>query len=153
MAAMDRIDRKLLTLLQADASRTNAQLADEVGLAPSSCLRRIRRLEAAGLILRTVAILDPVRAGKNLKVILAVELTRHDEPNRRRFLELAARQPAVVQAYGVTGQTDVILMLRVADMDEVTALCELLFGEGSNVTRYYTMVVNKTAKETTAIPL
>lgn len=46
-----------------------------------------------------------------------------------------------------------ILMLRVADMDEVTALCELLFGEGSNVTRYYTMVVNKTAKETTAVPL
>ena len=86
-------------------------------------------------------------------MIIAVELARHDEPSRRRFLELAARQPAVVQAYGVTGQTDVMLMLRVADMDEVTALCELLFGEGSNVTRYYTMVVNKVGKETTAIPL
>lgn len=150
---MDRIDRKLLNLLQADASRTNAQLADKVGLAPSSCLRRIRRLEQAGLILRTVAILDPVKAGKNLKVIIAVELARHDEPSRRQFLELAARQPAVVQAYGVTGQTDVMLMLRVADMDEVTALCELLFDGHSNVTRYYTMVVNKTGKETTAIPL
>ncbi|HEV7327464.1 MAG TPA: Lrp/AsnC family transcriptional regulator [Bosea sp. (in: a-proteobacteria)] len=150
---MDRIDRRLLTLLQEDASRTNAQLADEVGLAPSSCLRRIRRLEAAGLILRTVAILDPAKSGKGLKVIIAVELARHDEPNRRRFLELAARQPAVVQAYGVTGQTDAMLMLRVADMDEVAALCELLFDGHSNVSRYYTMVVNKTAKETTAIPL
>lgn len=153
MAAMDRIDRKLLNLLQADASRTNAQLAEEVGLAPSSCLRRIRRLEAAGLILRTVAILDLAKAGKGLKVIIAVELARHDEPSRRQFLELAARQPAVVQAYGVTGQTDVILILRVADMDEVTALCELLFDEHSNVARYYTMVVNKTGKETTAVSL
>lgn len=153
MAAMDRIDRKLLNLLQADASRTNAQLADEVGLAPSSCLRRIRRLEAAGMILRTVAILDPAKTGKGLKVIITVELARHDEPSRRQFLELASRQPAVVQAYSVTGQTDAILMLRVADMDEVTALCELLFDERSNVTRYYTMIVKKTGKETTAIPL
>jgi DNA-binding Lrp family transcriptional regulator len=150
---MDHIDRKLLTLLQEDASRTNALLADEVGLAPSSCLRRVRRLEAAGLILRTVAILDPAKSGKGLKVIIAVELARHDEPNRRRFLESAARHPAVVQAYGVTGQTDAMLMLRVADMDEVAALCELLFDGHSNVSRYYTMVVNKTAKETTAIPL
>lgn len=87
MAEMDRIDRKLLNLLQENASRTNAQLADEVGLAPSSCLRRIRRLEAAGLILRTVAILDPAKSGKGLKVIIAVELARHDEPSRRQFLD------------------------------------------------------------------
>jgi len=150
---MDHLDRKLLTLLQADASLTNAQLAEKVGLSPSSSMRRIRRLEASGVIARTVAILDPVKAGKNLKVIITVELARHDEATMRAFLDRAAREAIVVQAYSVTGQTDAVLMLRAATMDEVTGLCERLFEERSNVIRYYTMIVNRTAKETTAIPL
>jgi Lrp/AsnC family leucine-responsive transcriptional regulator len=61
---MDRIDRRLLNLLQEDASRTNARLAEEVGLSPSSCLRRIRRLTSAGVIDRIVAVLNPAKAGR-----------------------------------------------------------------------------------------
>ncbi len=60
---MDKIDRKLLKLLQEDASRTNAELAAEVGLSPSSCLRRIRRLHDTGVIDRVVAVLNPAKAG------------------------------------------------------------------------------------------
>src|SRR2546421_6154974 len=106
---MDRIDRRLLSLLQQDASRTNADLAEEVGLSPSSCLRRIRRLKSAGIIDRIVAILSPAKAGRGMKAIVTVELERHGEQHMRRFLELAALEAAVIQAYGVSGETDVVL--------------------------------------------
>ncbi|RWQ29282.1 Lrp/AsnC family transcriptional regulator [Mesorhizobium sp.] len=150
---MDRIDRKLLKLLQEDASRTNADLAAEVGLSSSSCLRRIRRLKSVGVIDRVVALLDPAKAGRGMKAIVTVELERHGEQHMRRFLELAAMEPVVIQAYSVSGSTDAVLMLRLMDMDEFDTLCERLFRDRTNVARYYTMFVIRTAKETTAIPL
>jgi DNA-binding Lrp family transcriptional regulator len=150
---MDRIDRKLLRLLQEDASRTNADLAAEVGLSPSSCLRRIRRLKSAGVIDRVVALLNPAKAGRGMKAIVTVELERHGEQHMRRFLELAVLEPAVIQAYSVSGSTDAVLLLRLTDMEEFDVLCERLFRDRTNVARYYTMFVIRTAKETTAIPL
>lgn len=150
---MDRIDKRLLNLLQKDASRTNANLADEVGLSPSSCLRRIRRLRSTGIIDRVVAILNPAKAGRGLRAIVTVELERHGEQHMRRFLDLAAQEPAVNQAYGVSGQTDAFLILRLVDMDEFDALCDRLLRDQANVARFYTMFVIKTAKEATSIPL
>lgn len=150
---MDRIDKRLLNLLQKDASRTNADLADEVGLSPSSCLRRIRRLRSGGIIDRVVAILNPAKAGRGLRAVVTVELERHGEQHMRRFLDLAAQEPAVSQAYGVSGQTDAFLILRLADMDEFDALCDRLLRDQANVARFYTMFVIKTAKEATSIPL
>lgn len=150
---MDRIDGKLLALLQQDASRTNADLAAEVGLSPSSCLRRIRRLTAAGIIDRIVAVLNPAKAGRSVKAIITVELERHGEQYVRRFLDLVVREPAVTHAYSVSGAMDALLMLRLKDMEELDALTERLFREESNVARYYTTFVIRTGKETTEIPL
>lgn len=150
---MDLIDRRLLNLMQKDASRTNADLAEEVGLSPSSCLRRIRRLRSTGIIDRIAAILNPTKAGRGLKAIVMVALERHGENHMNRFLNLAAAEPAVVQAYGVSGETDVVLMLRLADMEEFDVLRERLFKDETNVTRYYTKFVMRTAKDTTEMPL
>ncbi|MBP0615184.1 Lrp/AsnC family transcriptional regulator [Jiella mangrovi] len=150
---MDRIDRKLLELLQRDASRTNADLAEKIGLAPSSCLRRVRRLRKTGVIDRIVAILNPAKAGRTLKAVVTVELKLHGEQHMRRFLDFATRENAVSQAYAVTGQTDVILILRLRDTEELNAVCERLFEDQSNVTRFYTMLVRRTAKDDTAISM
>lgn len=150
---MDRIDRKLLTLMQRDAGRTNASLADAVGLAPSSCLRRIRRLKASGVIDRIVAILNPAKAGRVLRALVTVELKEHGEQQMRRFLDMASAEDAVSQAYAVTGSVDVVLVMRLADMDEFDALCERLFRDHTNVARFYTLVVIRTAKDETAIAL
>lgn len=150
---MDRIDRKLLNLLQRDASRTNADMADEVGLSPSSCLRRIRRLRQTGVIDRIVAILNPARTGRMLKALVTVELKLHGEQYMRRFLDLAVREDAVAQAYAVTGEVDVVLMLRLRDMEEFDALCDRLFRDQTNVARFFTMMVIRTAKNETAVPL
>lgn len=150
---MDRIDRKLLTLMQRDAGRTNASLADAVGLSPSSCLRRVRRLRASGVIDRIVAILNPAKAGRGLRAIVTVELKEHGEQQMRRFLGLASAEPAVSQAYAVTGSVDVVLVMRLVDMEEFDALCERLFRDRTNVARFYTLVVIRTAKDDTAIAL
>lgn len=150
---LDRIDRKILDLLQRDASRTNAQIADQVGLSPSTCLRRVRRLRRGGVIDRVVAVLDPAQLGRGLKAIVTVELERHGAQTQRRFLDLACREPAVRQAYAVTGQTDIVLMLMLRDVEEFDALCERLFREDTGVARFFTMMVIRTAREETAIPL
>ena len=150
---MDGIDKKLLNLLQRDASRTNANLADEVGLSASSCLRRIRRLRSAGIVDRIVAILNPAKAGKTLKAVVTVELKEHGEQHMRRFLDLVTKEESVSQAYAVTGEIDVLLMMRLKDMDEFDALCDKLFRERTNVARFYTMIIIRTAKEETAISI
>lgn len=150
---MDRIDRKLLNLLQRDASRTNVDMADEVGLSPSSCLRRVRRLHKTGIIDRIVAILNPAKTGRLLKALVTVELKLHGEQHMRRFLDLAIAEEAVSQAYAVTGETDVVLLLCLRDMEEFDALCDRLFRDRTNVARFFTMMVIRTAKEETAIPL
>lgn len=150
---MDRIDRKLLNLLQRDASRTNVDIAEEVGLSPSSCLRRVRRLRKAGIIERVVAILNPARTGRVLQALVTVELRLHGEQHMRRFLDLAIAEDAVSQAYAVTGETDVVLMLSLRDMEEFDALCDRLFRDQTNVARFFTMIVIRTAKKETAIPL
>ena len=148
---MDRIDRKLLNLMQRDASRTNVDMADEVGLSPSSCLRRVQRLKTSGVIDRIVAILNPARAGRAIKALVTVELKLHGEQHMRRFLDIASAEEAVSHAYAVTGETDVVLMLRLRDMEEFDALCGRLFRDQTNVARFFTMMVIRTAKEETAI--
>lgn len=150
---MDRIDRKLLTLMQHDAAQTNAALADAVGLSPSSCLRRIRRLRASGIIDRIVAIVNPARAGRILRAIVTVELKEHGEQQMRRFLDMASAEDAVSQAYAVTGAVDVVLVMRLRDMEEFDTLCERLFRDRTNVARFFTLVVIRTAKDETAIAL
>lgn len=150
---MDRIDRTLLNLLQRDAARSNVALAEAVGLAPSSCLRRLQRLKASGVIARIVAILHSAKAGRPLKAWVTVELKLHGEQHMRRFLERAAAEEAVAQAHGVTGAVDVVLLLQLRDMEEFDALCQRLFRDETNVARFVTMVVIRTAKEETAIVL
>ncbi|KZM50446.1 Lrp/AsnC family transcriptional regulator [Labrenzia sp. OB1] len=150
---MDRIDRKLLNLLQRDASRTNVDMADKVGLSPSSCLRRLQRLRKSGMIDRIVAILNPARAGRGIKALVTVELKLHGEQHMRRFLDIASAEEAVSNAYSVTGETDVVLMLRLTDMEEFDALSDRLFRDNNNVARFFTMIVIRTAKEESAIEL
>ncbi|MFK7901760.1 MAG: Lrp/AsnC family transcriptional regulator [Nitratireductor sp.] len=150
---MDKIDRKLLNLMQLDASRTNVDMAEEVGLSPSSCLRRVQRLHKTGLIQRIVALINPAKAGRVIKAIVTVELKVHSEQFMRRFLDIATKEEAVSSAYAVTGNTDVVLMLRLRDMEEFDELCDRLFRDQNNVLRFFTMIVIRTAKEETMIKL
>lgn len=138
---MDRIDRKILARLQEDASIANNDLADCVGLAPSSCLRRVRQLKADGIITRTIALTDPKKMGRALKAIITVKLADHGKAARRDWLHDLDDEDAVSQVYSVSGETDVVVVLNLADMDELQSLSERLFSDNQNVIQFTTMFV------------
>jgi Lrp/AsnC family leucine-responsive transcriptional regulator len=110
-------DRRLLDALQEDATRSQIELADIAGMSRTSCWRRIRDFEEAGLIERQVAILDPRQAGFQIQVLLAVAMTEHTDENRHGFERHVQTLPEVTECYSVSGERDYIVQVIVADMD------------------------------------
>lgn len=141
MVTLDRIDRRILDHLQKDASIRNNDLADLVGLAPSSCLRRVRRLRATGVIKRTVALTDPEKMGRALKAIIAVKLADHGAASRKEWLVSLDGEPAVSQVYSVSGDIDVVVVLTLTNMSEFQELSQRLFSENDNVVQFQSMFV------------
>ena len=110
-------DRRLLDALQVDATRSQVELADLAGMSRTSCWRRIRDFEKAGLIERQVAILDPRQAGFQIQVLLAVAMTEHTDENRHDFERHVQTLPEVTECYSVSGERDYVLHVIVEDMD------------------------------------
>jgi len=145
---MDKLDQKILQILQADADITNAALAERVHLAPSSCLRRVRRLKDTGIIKKTVCVIDEKALGRTLKAVVEVDLERHGTEAQAVFHEQVKIEPSISNGYTVTGDRDVVLILTLRDMEEYQAVCERLFNHDKNVIRFKTTFVIKTFKET-----
>ena len=110
-------DRRLLDALQVDATRSQVELADLAGMSRTSCWRRIRDFEKAGLIERQVAILDPRQAGFQIQVLLAVAMTEHTDENRHDFERHVQTLPEVTECFSVSGERDYVLHVIVKDMD------------------------------------
>ncbi len=110
-------DRRLLDALQVDATRSQIELADLAGMSRTSCWRRIRDFEKAGLIERQVAILDPRQAGFQIHVLLSVAMTEHTDENRHDFERHVQTLPEVTECYSVSGERDYVLQVIVNDMD------------------------------------
>jgi len=138
---MDRIDRNILKALQADASIKNNDLADLVGLAPSSCLRRVRALRNSGVITRTVALTDPEKMGRNLKAIVTVKLEDHGAEARAAWLLMLDEERTVSQVYAVSGDIDVVAVMILANMKEFQEVSQRLFGTNPNVLQFQSLFV------------
>jgi Lrp/AsnC family transcriptional regulator len=151
--ALDAVDAKILTLIQEDAGLSAAEVAERVGLSPSPCWRRIRRMEEAGLILRRVTILDRERLGLTFEVYCTVKLALPSKENLDRF-ETAIRPLAeVVQCATVTGAADYELRIVTRDMhafDDFLREKLLSLGLISNIE---SRIVIRSVKNTTAAPL
>jgi Lrp/AsnC family transcriptional regulator len=113
---MDAIDRKILTVLQADADISIAELADRVGLSQTPCWKRIQRLEASGVIVKRVALVAPEKIGLGLTVFVQVETADHSAPWLERFAQTVAAMPEVMELYRMAGDVDYMLRVVVADM-------------------------------------
>jgi DNA-binding Lrp family transcriptional regulator len=113
---LDAIDRKILAALQRDGRMSLADLAEAVGLSASPCARRVRMLEEAGVILRTVAVLDQVAVGLPVSVFISVKLERQREQSLDRFAKAVARWPEVLECYLMTGPRDYLLRVVVPDL-------------------------------------
>ena len=114
---LDEIDRRILRALQRDGRMQNVELAKEVGLSPSPCLRRVKLLEEAGVITRYVAVLDPAKIGVGLTMFTRVWLTAQDAETIDRFIVAMKRLPEVMECYIMLGESDAMLRVVVADLN------------------------------------
>ena len=116
---LDRFDRQILQILQAEGRISNQALAERVNLSPSPCLRRVRALEAAGFITGYRAEVDPRRLGYGLNVVLHISMDQHTPERFEAFEARVAELPEVVECLLITGQeADYQLRIWVADMDD-----------------------------------
>lgn len=113
---MDDIDRAILALLQQDGRISNSNLAAAVGLSPSPCLRRVRRLEDDGIILGYGARIRPAALDRGLRVFVGVRLSRHARDAVVAWEREALQLPEVVACHHVTGTFDYLLQIDVADL-------------------------------------
>jgi Lrp/AsnC family transcriptional regulator len=149
---MDEIDRLLLEILQQDATLSLAQMAERVGLSPTPCWKRIQKLEARGVITRRVAIVDPVRVGVGLSVLVSVEVGEHSPEWLQRFSAGVGAMPEVMEVYRTAGEVDYVLRVAVADMAEYDTFYKRLIAIApmKNVTSRFAM---ERIKHSTAYPL
>ena len=130
---LDELDRRILNTLQADASHTNAELAELVHVSPPTCLRRVKQLTDSGVIQRQVAIVDPAKVGARLSAIVEITLDVQAAERMDEFEALVAPDPAVLRCYRVTPGPDFVLIVQVPDMPAYHALAHRLFPTHANV--------------------
>jgi DNA-binding Lrp family transcriptional regulator len=143
---LDDIDRRLLDLLQSDASRTNQALAEAAAVSPATALRRVRRLVEAGVIERQVALLAPRLSDEGLTAIAEVSLDRQGAELLQAFEARALDEPAVQQCYRVSPGPDFVLVAWVPDMNAWGVLVQRLFTQDANVRNVKTYFSVKRAK-------
>ena len=150
---LDAIDRRILELMQRDASLTNQALAARVHVSPATCLRRVRRLVQIGVIRRTVALLDPDRLGPGLLAISEVTLDRQGAEHLDAFEARAVAHAAVQQCYRVSPGPDFVLVAAVQDMPQWAQVTRELFTQDANVRNVKTFFSVRRAKFDTAQPV
>ena len=149
---LDSIDKNILSLLQADATRSVDDISDAVNLSRNACWRRIKQMESAGVITRRVALVDPAKAGCPLTVMVLIRTSQHDAAWIKSFQQTLSNMPEVVGAYRMTGDLDYVLRVRVADVPAYDAFYKRLTSRIS-VSDISASFVMEEIKETTAVPL
>lgn len=151
-ATLDDIDRKLLTLLQQDAGLSVDALADRVHLSRNACWRRVKRLEADGIVQKRVAIVDPGALGLGLHVFVLIRTNDHSADWLQAFRRAVREMPEVVAAQRMTGDLDYVLRVRVADVPAYDRFYQRLIDK-VQIADVSASFVMEDVKETTALPL
>ncbi len=112
---LDRLDRKILDVLQSDGRIANADLAEKVGLSASACLRRMRALEEAGIIEKYVALLDQRKLGRRMDIFVEISLTGQSRETLENFEREVARSDEIMECFLMAGDADYILRLTAED--------------------------------------
>ncbi|NEW89635.1 Lrp/AsnC family transcriptional regulator [Rhodopseudomonas sp. WA056] len=149
---LDAIDRKILTVLQQDASLSVAEIGDRVGLSSTPCWKRIQRLEADGVIIKRVALVDQDKIGLGLSVFVSIESGDHSDAWLKTFADAVSAMPEVIEFYRMAGDVDYMLRVVVADMRAYDQFYKRLIGTVplKNVTSRFAM---EKIKSVTALPV
>ena len=149
---LDEIDKNILSLLQKDATLSVDELGLAVHLSRNACWRRVKAMEAAGIIKGRVALVDPVRVGCALSVMVMIRTNQHDAAWLEKFHRALGAMPEVVGAYRMSGDLDYVLRVRVADVPAYDDFYKRLTSRIS-VSDISASFVMEEMKETTAVPL
>ena len=119
---LDRTERRILETLQAAGRISNVDLAEAVGLSESPCLRRVRALEADGVITGYRAALDQRRIGLPVTAFVQVQLDKHDDAKAQAFLDSVIAEPHIIECHAMSGAYDYLLKVVAANLDHFTAI-------------------------------
>src|SRR5579872_3611529 len=149
---LDAIDRKILTVLQQDASLSVAEIGDRVGLSSTPCWKRIQRLEADGVIQKRVVLVDQDRIGLGVSVFVSIETGDHSQDWLDRFAQVVGAMPEVMEFYRMAGDVDYMLRVVVTDIAGYDTFYKRLIAAVplKNVTSRFAM---EKIKSTTALPI
>ncbi len=149
---MDALDRKILAVVQEDASLSVAEIGRRVGLSSTPCWKRLQRLEADGVITRRVALIDPEKIGLGITVFVSIETGDHSQEWLKRFAETIGGMPEVMEFYRMAGDVDYMLRVVVRDMPNYDKFYKKLISTVplKNVTSRFAM---ERIKSTTALPI
>ncbi|MBC8719516.1 Lrp/AsnC family transcriptional regulator [Ochrobactrum sp. Marseille-Q0166] len=150
---LDDIDRRILRVLQRNGRIANNDLAREVGLSPSPCLRRVRLLEEAGVIDRYVAVLNPAKIGKGLTFFVRIRLDQQDEETLQTFAKAILNLPQVVECYFMLGDFDAMIRVVAADIEDYRRFQSEHLSRIKGVQSLKTDVPSQTVKQVSEIPL
>jgi Lrp/AsnC family transcriptional regulator len=149
---MDAIDRKILAVLQEDASLSVAEIGNRVGLSSTPCWKRIQRLEGEGVIQRRVALVDQDKIGLGVTVFVSIETGDHSQAWLANFAQVVGAMPEVMEFYRMAGDVDYMLRVVVPDIAGYDAFYKRLIAAVplKNVTSRFAM---EKIKSTTVLPI
>ncbi|MFN9498293.1 MAG: Lrp/AsnC family transcriptional regulator [Erythrobacteraceae bacterium] len=150
---LDPYEKRILRLLQEDASLSNAEIAEKVGLSASPCWRRIDRLEREGFIKRRVALLDRRKVGLNAQIFAQVKLNAHGRANLDEFAAAIRDLPEVLECYVMMGSVDFLLRIVAPDIEAYEKLFFNRLSQLPGVQEVNSTVALSEIKATTALPL
>ncbi len=150
---IDELDGRILDLIQEDASLSVADLAERVGLSPSPCWRRIKRLEDLGVIRKRVTVLDPDKLGLGFEVYAAVKLLQPSRANLEAFEARLGDWPEVVSCVTVTGNADYMLRVMTRDMHAYDDFLRDKLLDSNLVSGVESRIIMRSVKVTTAVPI
>ena len=153
MNGLDRHDIALLAELQRDSRQTVQQLAEAAGLSSTPCWKRVKEMEASGIIRGYTALVDREKVGLALAVLAEVNLTRHNEDDVRKFERAVADCAQIVSCYATTGQADYVMKVLVPDIKSYEAFLHDTAFKLPGVTHVRSSVVLKEVKAETGVPL
>ncbi len=152
-SSFDEIDHRILSSLQEGARLTNLELAEAAGLSPAACLRRVRELQASGVIRRYVTLLDPKMLGLGVSVFVSVSLENQGEKALERFEKAILGRPEVLECYLMTGDSDYLLRVVCADLDAFERFLMNHLTKVVGISSIRSSFALKQVKYSTALPL
>jgi Lrp/AsnC family transcriptional regulator len=150
---IDAIDKRILAELQVDASMSHADLAQRVGSSPASTWRRIKAMEASGILLNTIRLVDSVKVGCKVNVLCSIRARSHTIDARTSFETFVRQRPEILECYSMSGDWDYLLRIVARDVADYEAFLMRILLDHPSVASASSHFALSLAKHTTALPL